>query len=322
MIDAKETARCERAAERSIRNEDSHYPIPDAKESQEKTKLEWALYFVRRGRPILPNKEGRKKPWGGDGCFERVLRTEEAVIKHFTRYPKHNVATTLDGWLVADVDCKSSKAGFESLEHLKLMGLITDGFAVETGSGGHQYHFRLAPGVTVADSVSKILPGIDIKSGATSQVLLPGSVIYKRYHPEVFTANGDARYRLLNGAPEPDAQNWFVDMCGEAGLPRARDADIPPDWLDLDSDRNIAAATRRLKEHEPLVIGQGADTKCYAAAARVRDQGVSEGTCLELVHEHLCNADWVHRRSRTPTATLKARSAARHTSKPTGNSSR
>jgi hypothetical protein len=54
----------------------------------------------------------------------------------------------------------------------------------------------------------------------------------------------------------------------------------------LDLEHNIDRATRYAQEAEPSLQGSGGDQHAYSVACRLRDLGVSENTCTQLMLEH------------------------------------
>jgi len=75
---------------------------------------------------------------------------------------------------------------------------------------------------------------------------------------------------------------WLIDL---AGKPAPQEARAP--LAELDTDSNITAATRWLINRAPEAIqGAGGDETTFKVAAAVKDFGISEDLCLDLLISH------------------------------------
>ncbi|WP_188311936.1 bifunctional DNA primase/polymerase [Salinarimonas soli] len=206
----------------------------------------------------------------------RAWWTERDPVLQVTREHAYNVGIRMgrfgdDGWCVAlDVDIKAGAKGRESLEALDMNhgepGWL-DTFTVDTPSGGVHYYFTTAE--PMATSASKLGPGLDTR-GEGGYVLAPGSVVQSR--PYV------ARGGTLRGAPP-----WLRDMIGTPA-PRTRPEANGDAVLDLQPALDRAA--RFLSQEAPKGVPEGQrGSTAYRVAARIKDFGVSELACVELMAE-------------------------------------
>jgi len=87
----------------------------------------------------------------------------------------------------------------------------------------------------------------------------------------------------LKGDQLAPAPQWLVDKLGPAPKREASN-DIVTD--EIDTDYAIQRALAYIRTAENAVIGAGASDQCYRVAAHVKDYGISEDMCLELLLEH------------------------------------
>lgn len=86
-------------------------------------------------------------------------------------------------------------------------------------------------------------------------------------------------------AIEP-APEWFLDLCRKAQGNRRR-AETREPLIELDTPHAIGRATQYLLHSAPEAVeGAGGDHATYQVAARVREFGISEDACLDLMAEH------------------------------------
>lgn len=209
---------------------------------------------------IFPIKRGAKFPplvkdW------ENVATDDPAQIAAWKeRFPDCNwgIACGPSNLIVVDEDEPGS------LLALELEGALNFPTTREVRTprpGRHLYYIGY-----IRSSIKKY-PGIDIKS-AGGYVLAPGSK----------TSTGT--YTLINDcdpvAPDPRLL--------ECGAPEERERRIESPACALDSP----SAVLRAKEYadfqaEPSIQGEGGDNNLFRVACRIRDLGVSQDTCLEIL---------------------------------------
>jgi len=232
------------------------------------TIFESAQRLAAAGHRVFPLRANSKKPaseW--DNWPERATCDLAQIDQDwFDRPDNANIGLVPD--LALDFDCKPGQRGAESLAMLEMMGLPAT-WSVRTPSGGLHMIYTLPAGIEVPNSVSKIAPNVDVR-GRRGYVVAAGSVI-------------DGKpYEDLGGALT-EAPQWLIDLCGTA---RER-TDTSAPAIELDSDAAIINATRYLQDNAPEAVeGAGGDATTYKVAARVKDFGVSEPTCWDLMCQH------------------------------------
>lgn len=195
-----------------------------------------------------------------------VATTDPAEIAAlWTAVPDANIGIHCAGLLVLDVDVKNGgPATIATLADIRPLPIT---FTSKTPTGGEHLFYRLPEGHPgVPNSVGKIGRGIDIRSTG-GYVVAPGSD----------TEAG--RYHIHHNAPIADAPDWLIQMAGEAKAKQERPAAPVADAL---PDTYARAATW-LSRHPGAVEGQGGDAHTYATACQLRDLGVSEAQCVELL---------------------------------------
>jgi hypothetical protein len=244
--------------------------------------LDRALALAAEGYPVFPLIPGGKIPavkrWP-----ERASTNPDAVRAMWAGREGCNIGIRTgvrpDGQclLVLDVDVKEGAGGRQSLAMLSDL-YEGEGSApwlagvkhVTTASGGDHYYFL--SGQVLGSSASRLGPGLDTR-GEVGYVVAAGSVV------------GDRAYVDRGGdlAPIPD---W---LAGQIGAPAGRRRTAQQGnvtWI-LDTQPSLERAEAYLRdEAEPSVEGAGGDANAYRVACRVKDFGVSELACLELMAEH------------------------------------
>lgn len=238
---------------------------------------EAALAWAARGFRVFRCKPGRKEPVASRWFAEATSNPEE-IERMWAR--DYNVGVLCDDMIVVDCDVKHGKQGLASFIDLELPG---DTLAVKTPTGG--VHFYLAGPST--RNRAEIAPGVDIRS-AHGYVLAPGS----RLAPGVYnTCPAGGEYVLWQDAEMQPCPQEFVERIG---APRERQSSNP--LVDLDTEANVALAVEYLEDQaEPAIEGCGGDQTTFAAACGVRDFGISEDLCYELMLDHYndrCAPPW------------------------------
>jgi hypothetical protein len=242
--------------------------------------LDRALALAAEGYPVFPLIPGGKIPsikrWP-----ERASTDPDAVRAMWMGREGCNIGIRTgvrpDGQclLVLDVDVKEGAGGRQSLA---MLSDLYEGSApwlagvkhVTTASGGDHYYFL--SGQVLGSSASRLGPGLDTR-GEVGYVVAAGSIV------------GDRAYVDRGGdlAPIPD---W---LAGQIGAPAGRRRTAQQGnvtWI-LDTQPSLERAEAYLRdEAEPSVEGAGGDANAYRVACRVKDFGVSELACLELMAEH------------------------------------
>lgn len=168
---------------------------------------------------------------------------------------------TGDGVVVIDVDMKDGKDGESGLRLLQVLNdeLPATREAMTPTGGRHLYFDTDAP---IGNSGSRLAEGVDVR-GEGGFVVAPGSII------------DGIPYVWATTAPRARLPQWLAAMAGPPAPRKERGEPI----VDEDDPAAIARAIAWLREKAP-------DHGTYAVAARVKDFGVSEPMCGEIMLEH------------------------------------
>jgi hypothetical protein len=154
-----------------------YYPI-----SNNTTLMKAALSQAGNGKPVFPLKRGSKEPLTEHGHYDATTDPRR-IHMWWNRYPGANIGIPTgerSGILVVDHD--TYKEGTASLEEVEaILGPVSKGVTIATGSGGRQYLFRYPEGSNIRNATG-VLPGVDIR-GEGGYILAPGSATkgaYKR----------------------------------------------------------------------------------------------------------------------------------------------
>ncbi|TKV78926.1 DUF3987 domain-containing protein [Bradyrhizobium elkanii] len=222
--------------------------------------------------PLLPNQ---KTP-AYDGNWKNIATADPAKIRRLWSggYKACNIGVRTglplgDGYLVViDVDIKDGKPGKQALKELEeLLGELPPTMIFRTASGGeHRYFLSPWP---LGSSNSRLGPGIDVR-GVGGYVVGCGSVVDGK------------EYDIIAGATFAHLPEAWAHACGRHRERSAADREIP--LVELDQPANIERAISYLIHGAP-------DHGTYAVACRVRDWGISQEKCLELIAEHWPGAE-------------------------------
>jgi hypothetical protein len=245
--------------------------------------LNHALGLADKGFHVFPLIPGSKLPLIED--FVNQATTDKNKIKKWWLDPvmeleqPYNIGISTTKWgtdgalVVVDVDNKGKKKGDSVLFELEMQGKELDRtFTQLTPTGGR--HLCFLNKEPVKQGVNVLGDGLDIRSKG-GYIVGAGSIIDgKEYTIEV-----DSSF-----SPAPD---WLVQTCGKAPEKKKNDK-AKIDHINKDSA--VGRAIHYLKNEAPESIkGQGGDQTAYRVAARVKDFGVDESSCLELMLDHWFN---------------------------------
>lgn len=173
------------------------------------------------------------------------------------------IALEQSGLTVIDTDNKKGKSGDAVLLGLEIdHGDVPNTLVVSTPSGGrHQVFYG-----SCAMGANKLGLGVDIPV----MIPVPGS-----------TVPGKGTYSITHDAPIAALPDWVPAI---AGKPREK-AECPQSAeVELDLAHNVIAAVEVLKGAPEAIEGYGGDAMALQVALRVRDLGISEDTCADLMH--------------------------------------
>ena len=228
--------------------------------------------------PTFPLPRNSKRP-AHEGFLDRA-----SVTPDFDPRLNNTGVATGGKLFVLDFDVKPGR-GIDARQILRtwdMMGL-PHSLRVRTPSGGLHVYLLLPDGhPPVANSASKISPGVDVR-GQGGYVVGPGS----RTEAGEYMIEGEVPDRLAV-APE-----FILEKLAKA---RESAPDTGAPATDLDTDSALAAAADWLIGRAPAAIAfQSGNATTYGVAARVKDFGVSEPVCLDLLLGHWnerCEPPW------------------------------
>ncbi len=242
------------------------------------SKLGAALSLRGRGLRVFPLAAGTKIP--AEGFSPHRATTDPDLIRAWWSPcpvlgwdPDYNIGiATGKGLVVLDEDNKNGKRGKETLaflegENSKLPATLV----AETPSGGRHYLFMCGE-EDLRSSVDGLGNGLDIR-GSGNHIAAVGSTL----------PNGEYRWRDATMVPAP-LPAWLRAKL-EVRPPKQKvDLDLVGS---LDADVDIKRAIDWLENHAPTATkGAGSDFQTYKIACQVRDYGISEAKCLELMADH------------------------------------
>jgi hypothetical protein len=228
---------------------------------------------------VFPIKAGAKHPPLIKDMLNRASNVREQILTWANHWPGCNwgVSCGKSGLAVIDVDVK--KNGYATYKGLKEEhGEIPWTINQWTPSGG----FHIFTDGVCQGGVEILGPGVDVKS-IGGYVVLAGS---KTDVGEYRWAEGCEFDKPLPVLP------WLLERMNR---PLTRDAEYEIPLVDLDKPDAIAAATNYAREVEPSIEGQGGDNHLIQVVYKMRDLGVDEDTCCQLLSEHFnprCEPPW------------------------------
>lgn len=237
--------------------------------------LDHALAAAARGWKIFPVISGGKRPLIKK--WEAYATDDAEQIKAWWEtWPDANygIACGPSGLFVVDADVKDN--GLDTLTDLELEGLLPPTYEVVTPSGGRHLYYSARSGGTTA---RRLGPGVDTR-GQGGYVVGAGSSIE------------GVRYTVDEGCGEIQSADGALLRRCESTIERSTGQGAE---IDLDQPGNIRRAIDFLKRAEPAVLGSGSNAYTYRTACVVRDFGISEDLCADLMDEHFsprCTPPW------------------------------
>tara|TARA_R110000796_G_scaffold237565_1_gene357617 strand:+ start:2227 stop:4395 length:2169 start_codon:yes stop_codon:yes gene_type:complete len=225
----------------------------------------FAAALAAKSFNIFRLRPNDKKPYAGG--WQKEAKPDG---KAWANGKDYNIGVaTGSGLLVVDIDMKE----FDGEANWTALGIKESPFQVKTPSGGRHLYYETD--VDVSNSASSICDGVDIR-GLGGYVVGPGSEL-----------DGVAYKVITIGAQMLKAPDGLIAICNKAKV-REDEHDIPVG--DLDTPENIKSAKKYLDQHAHISIeGSGGDATAFGVAARVRDMGISETKCLEML---MIEAGW------------------------------
>jgi len=229
--------------------------------------------------PLIPNGKTPTKSGWMDMATSKPDEIETMLMNKRLNYGVTNI-------LAIDVDQKNGKNGVASINQLiGVLGELPQTLTVSTPSGGYHYYFQAIH--EIGNSIGKIGEGLDIRSTG-GYVVGPESVIDGRK----YFINND-----VSNLPElPEKwKNHLILHNQTTNLVTARIKTNPNSLSDnvdmhgihFDSPESISMARQYLMQvGTPSIEGCGGDANSIKVIRRVRDYGISERKCLEMLIEY------------------------------------
>jgi len=249
--------------------------------SEDWSRKQWAIHLASMGFGIIPLSAGAKEPIAGSWLESKTTDTG-TIEEWFENDPLMNYGVVPDKrHCIIDVDVKGGKPGFENLSSIETDQQMKDwltGDTLTVVSPSKGLHFYLESPFEVGNSNSKFPEGIDIR-GSGGYVVGPGSTLVKgRCKP----TDVPGSYRVVNDDKIKRAPQWVVSRLRPPG---ARDEHRTEPMFELDLPFAVERAREFLKRRSPAIEGMGGDDHTYATIVQVKDLGVSEDMCVELLLE-------------------------------------
>lgn len=193
------------------------------------------LYWVGQGWSVFPLAPRAKEPYAGTNGVKEATKDPETIARWAKKWPDANVGGSCAGKLVIDVDPRHKGTEPDDLPP-------TRHHYSGRGDGGCHIVYSLTDLARVKSGSDVLGPGVDIKTGANSYIVLPGSIhpdTGKKYtaddQPVVFApeslikrirtaqasgGEGQAEVKslltsLLNNPPKEGGRNeWLTKVCG------------------------------------------------------------------------------------------------------------
>lgn len=242
-----------------------------------KSKVEWALRLAEAGFDIFPVHPDSKSPNGGYAWSLYMTRDPDTIRRWFDERPEMNYGVHPgEDHVVIDLDVKPGKNGVEFLRGLEAdiapdEWVSANTFMVHTPSGGYHLYLSTPYAVSLAHKFPRDA-GIDVR-GYHGYVVGPGSTI------------GDRWYEVVDDGEIAGAPEWLLDYLKRPGEKDPLRDDPIVEW---DLEWNVRKAEEFLRRQDPAIQYSGGNPHTYETAAMVRDIGISEAKCVEL----LCSSGW------------------------------
>lgn len=235
-----------------------------------------AVQLADHGFRVFPLQPNSKLPAHGISWPAFASNIPEKTERRWSnRFANYNIGiATGHGILVLDFDCKDGQPGLISLDMMDMMGLPRS-MRATTVSGGMHVYLSVPDDIGISISAGGIpdYPGLDIRCEG-GYVVAPGSVVDGK------------TYAWTEQATLEPAPTWLIDIL-KAYTPRTRERNDDTPSIEMDTDAALKRAISYLKGAAPEAVeGAGGDQATYEVAAQVRDFGVSEEACFELLSVH------------------------------------
>lgn len=242
---------------------------------------EAALAYAAQGWPVFPCVAGTKKPATPNG-FKDASRDPAQIDAWWAEDPNFNVAFSPAAADQAVIDIDGVE-GEQALAALELEhGLLPPSKIVRTPRGGRHLYFAGVVRPTQGTDKRGLGPKIDTRGEGSYCLLAPSRV-------------GAGEYRLEQDRPLAPLPAWVGEVIESRRHAVERTA-VP---VELDLPGNVARARNTLKSMvargDVAIEGQMGDNKTFVTACQMRELGVSEDVCLDIMLEIFnpaCEPPW------------------------------
>lgn len=236
-----------------------------------------ALDLAKRGFHVFPVKPNSKIAAINDWTH-KATRDEKAInswwkdpVLGIERDYNIGILTTRfgedEGLLVVDVDTKNGHNGFDDIVKLELDGFsFPTTYTQKTPSGGEHLAYRVKKALRQGTRI--LGPGVDTRSNGGYIVGCGSTLEGKRY-----TCN------LLSPVQAPE---WLIQKCGEVKEKRPQ-IDSPGE---INKQRALDRAIHYLQNEAKFATPGERNHVAFQAAARLKDFGVAQEECLNLMLEY------------------------------------
>lgn len=254
--------------------------------------FESAQKLARMGFYVFPVKENKKLPAVADFTGSATCDAED--LKKFWVDPvmgwiiPHNIgiATThykSGGLLVVDIDNRGSKAGTKTVLRLEMEGkVLPPTLTSVTASGGFHYFYSIKKAIKQGAELYGKNSGFDTRSRG-GLVVAPGSQI-----------DGTTYHFQDDTVPIVEAPEWLVKKCSE-GVTQERKA-LKKSTMKISQKGAMSRGRDYLLNTAPIAVeGAAGDHTTFVVASKLKDLGVSELNCLELMLDNWndnCQPPW------------------------------
>ena len=233
-----------------------------------KSRLDWALDLADRGFLILPLLEDSKLPISGFGWKSGATADHDIISDWLEKTNLNYGVCPGPTKAIIDLDAKDNQSGVTNFFRLEadqdFDDIISSTFTVKTASGGLHLYMNVPYEVGNSHSFPE---NIDVR-GVHGYVVGPGCEF--KGNPYYVTQNVEIQ----------EAPDWVMTRMKKPG---ERDENPTEPLFELDTQSAINRALEHLSKRAGALEGYGGNDHTYATAALLKDLGISEDKCLDLL---------------------------------------
>ena len=231
-----------------------------------------AIRLADLGFWVFPIVSGHKSPPAIKEWQHAATRDYGIINTWWTTNPQYNIGIYTgkyqqgdEALIVIDVDTKQGGKGDDTLLALELEGYdVPDTYVQITPTGGR--HVVLRTRQAVRSGASVLGPNLDIRSSG-GYIVGAGSVTDRGTYRACHVAQGVVQ-----------APDWVSERC--KALPEKTAAHDVQLVHKPDVTTALIRAFEFLQQTPPAIQGEGGDTRTYHIAARLKDFGLDQDSCL------------------------------------------